>query len=336
MRIGSANTESRVALVAEVGNNHEGSIVLARDMIEAAFECGADAVKLQTFVPELYVSRSQTERLRLLERFRLADDAVRELLLQFGERGLTVFSTPFDVVSLDLVASAPILKISSGDINYVQLLDASARKRRSLILSTGASFLSEVAQAVEIVEEAWKEADFQGELALLHCVSAYPASSSSANLRAISTLQEAFPTATIGYSDHTVGIDVAATAVALGARIVEKHFTLDKGMSDFRDHMLSADPQEFRQLRDRIDVTIESLGDGVKQPQEIEFALRAEIRRSVTAARALRRGQLIRSEDLCIVRPGRGLAPESLEEILGRVLLQDVAEGEALDLDFLK
>jgi len=330
MRVGHRDTDTSIALVAEIGNNHEGSIALAVEMIEAAFAAGADAVKLQTFVPELYVSSVQVDRHAMLRRFALPNEELQRLLEEYGSRGLSLFSTPFDLTSLALLSTAPVVKISSGDLTFTQLLEAAAESRKDIIISTGASTLFEVEEAARLITRTWGEVDYQGSLAVLHCVSAYPAPSEAANLRAIGTLRSALPNVVVGYSDHALGIEVALIAAAAGARIIEKHFTLDKNLSDFRDHQLSADPVEFAQLRARLDHLNTVLGSGVKEPQDVEAEMRTVIRRSVTTTRDLPAGHRLEEADLCVVRPGGGLPPYRLSDVEGRALITDTSAGHSL------
>lgn len=330
MKVGQVDTTKRVALVAEVGNNHEGSLSRAEELIETAFAAGADAVKLQTFVPELYVSVAETERLQKLRQYSLPVQELQALLERFSSRGLTVFSTPFDLLSLGRLSSSPLIKISSGDITFVQLLKGAAQTRRDIIISSGASTLSEVTAAVKLIESTWAELDHRGSVAILHCVSAYPAPHDSLNLRAISTLMRAFPSNVVGYSDHALGIDGASAAVLLGATIIEKHFTLAKDYSSFRDHQLSANPQEFAMLRERIDELQKMMGNGDKVPQSVESEMRMTIRRSICLTRSLPAGSRLEAEDLCVVRPGFGLPPERLGEIVGRVLRRSAEAGHIL------
>lgn len=330
MRIGSCDTQTSVALIAEVGNNHEGSASRARALVDVAFESGANAVKLQTFIPELYVSSIQSDRLAMLRRFSLSQDVILSLMEEHATEGRVVFSTPFDLQSADLLARARLIKISSGDITYEQLIRHCAALGPDLILSTGGSSLDEVRHAASLVSEARHANGVLSELAILHCVSAYPAPSNAANLRCIATLQQEFPEVTVGYSDHTLGIGTSLLAAAAGARIIEKHFTLDKLQSEFRDHALSANPSEFRQLRIRLDDVEESLGDGIKAAQSCESDSLPGMRRSLTAARDLSAGTRIAEEDVVIVRPATGLPPGMIGTILGRALLRDVMAGQAL------
>ncbi|MGE0392427.1 MAG: N-acetylneuraminate synthase family protein [Vicinamibacterales bacterium] len=319
-----------VALIAEIGNNHEGSVSRAEEMIETAFAAGAHAVKLQTFVPDLFVSRTQPARLETLRRFALPPEALDRLLRTYAARGLPLFSTPLDLVSLNRLSGAPLLKISSGDVTYTQLLRGAALAGKDLILSTGAATMAEVSAAVATIVDTWTAAGITRDLGLLHCVSAYPAPPESVNLRAIATLRDAFPSAVVGYSDHTLGIDVAVTAAAAGARIIEKHFTLDKHFSDFRDHRLSADPDEFAELRSRLQALDVVLGTGVKEPTDVEVEMRTAIRRSVTAARDLPVGHTLEADDLCVVRPAAGVEPARMETLIGRRLANGLSTGQAV------
>jgi len=330
VRIGHRDTDAAIALVAEIGNNHEGSVALAEEMIETAFANGADAVKLQTFVPELYVSSVQVDRLEMLRRFALPHEDLQRLLSDYRSRGLTLFSTPLDLTSLHRLYMAPLLKISSGDLTFTQLLEAAARARKDIIISTGASTLFEVEEAVAVITRTWDEVGYRGGLAVLHCVSAYPAPPEAVNLRAIGALRDALPDVAIGYSDHAQGIEVALAAAAAGARIIEKHFTLNKNFSDFRDHQLSADPGEFSQLRARLDVLDTMLGSGIKEPQSVETEMRTAIRRSLTTTRELPAGHRLQESDLCIVRPGEGLTPSRLSEVIGQSLISDISAGHSL------
>jgi len=332
MKIGSRDSSRDVLLVAEIGNNHEGSLELALELIGTAFQCGADAVKLQTFVPELYVSRRETDRLAALRRFALPFEDVLEIMSAERSAGREVFTTPFDLESVARLEPQDLFKVSSGDLTYDALLAACAQSAHRLIVSTGGSRLDEVFEAVRVVENAWEQLGRRGDLALLHCVSAYPAPATSANLGAIGTLKRAFPGLTIGYSDHVIGIDVATLAAASGARIVEKHFTLDRHLSDFRDHALSSTPAELSELRERLDFVTSVLGDGAKEPQDVELALLPIIRRSIHALRDLPAGIPLRDGDFALVRPTGGLSPGESRHLLGRSLCRPLSSGDPIVL----
>jgi len=331
MRIGRADTTKKVALIAEIGNNHEGSLSLAREMIESAWESGADAVKLQTLIPELFVSPRFPERLEQMRRFALTVDETIQLIEEYRQQGIAVFSTPLDLTSASrLMDVASTIKISSGDLTFTQLLSLVATAGVDVILSTGMATLPEVSEAVNQLEREWGKSEEEPSLGILHCVSAYPADSASANLGAIFTLKQAFPNAEIGYSDHVVGIDVAARSVAAGAVIVEKHFTIDKEHSDFRDHSLSADAADLKLLRSLVDEIRAEVGSGEKDPCAQERLGRDAFRRSITVRRSVSAGEEIRDDDLICQRPGTGLPPAAWTAVVGRIAAVDLEPGQIL------
>lgn len=333
MKIGRADTTQKVALIAEIGNNHEGSLSLARELIETAWEAGADAVKLQTLIPELFVSPRFPERLDQMRRFALPVDETIQLIEEYRERGVTVFSTPLDLASASrLMDVAPTVKISSGDLTFTQLLSLVASSRVDVILSTGMATLPEVTEAVNLLEREWGKSDGAPSLGILHCVSAYPANSASANLGAIFTLKQAFPHASVGYSDHVVGIDVAVRSVAAGAVIVEKHFTIDKKYSDFRDHSLSADPAELKLLRSLVDEVRAQVGSGEKEPCAEESTGVETFRRSITIRRSVSAGKQIVEADLICQRPGSGLPPAAWTAVVGSIAEIDLEPGHLVSL----
>lgn len=318
-------------LVAEIGNNHEGDGALALEMVAAAAEAGADAVKIQVIRPERLVSAAEKDRVAQLGRFRLPEGKIREMSDLARAKGVLFIATPFDPESLaeivDLVAA---VKIASGDLDYVQLIAAAAKSGKPLILSTGMGMLQEVERAVATVALNLPDGrNLFDSLALLHCVAAYPTPLEEANLRAIETLAATFGLTT-GYSDHTLGIEAALVAATLGARIIEKHFTLDKTRASYRDHALSADPADIARLATALHALDKMLGDGKKQPVASEQATRATARRSVVAARDLPAGALITLADLDFVRPGNGLPPSVAPGLVGRSLAQPVKRHEQI------
>lgn len=334
MKIGKADTRQRAAVVAEIGNNHEGDMDVAREMIQEAALSGADAVKFQTFRTERYVSRRDSERYKRLKSFELSQTDFLELNKYASNLGLTFFSTPLDLESAQfLLEMTPIVKIASGDNDFFPLLKMVAKSGRPMIVSTGASELGNIRQLVEFVRsERARQKLSKDDFALLHCVSSYPVPVEHANLRAILTLKNAFHDVTIGYSDHTKGIEASSTAVALGARIIEKHFTLDKNYSEFRDHALSADPREMTELVGNIRRVEALLGDGVKRIQPSEVESQAAIRRSIVAKRNLAEGEIIHYDDLLWLRPGGGMPPGKEHLVVGRSLKRGLDSGEQIDL----
>ncbi len=325
MRIAGFDTDERVLVVAEIGNNHEGDLAVARGLVEAAAEAGADAVKFQTFRVDAFVSPSDAERYERMSRFELSPEAFAELAELAHERSLAFLSTPLDLDSVG--ALAPIVdayKIASGDIDFFPLLEAVAGTGKPVVISTGQSEPAEIERAVGV---------FGGGVGVLQCVGSYPAPDAEINLRAIGVLAGLLPGCTIGFSDHTAGLDAAPLAVACGARIVEKHFTLDRDYSDFRDHALSADPAGLRELVVRIRHAEELLGVPEKSVQPSERDARVAVRRSVAAGRALPAGHRIEAADLIWTRPADGLRPGDEDGVVGRTLRRDLIQGEHLRPD---
>jgi N-acetylneuraminate synthase len=327
-----------VFVIAEAGVNHNGDAALARRLVDAAVEAGADAVKFQTFRTEALVScnapkaayqretagggEGQREMLRRLE---LGREQHAEIQQHCTKRGILFFSTPFDEESADLLEALHVMlfKLPSGEITNLPLLRHVAAKGRPIILSTGMSTLEEVAQAVAAIDGAGN-----GGLALLHCVSAYPAPTAEMNLRAMDTLRERFGVP-VGLSDHTLGIEVAVAAVARGASIVEKHLTLDKTLPG-PDHRASLDRAEFTALVRAIRSVESALGDGEKRPMPSEMDTRRVARRSLVAARAIRAGERLTGDMVAVKRPGTGIAPADLERALGRAVRRDLAADQVI------
>jgi sialic acid synthase SpsE len=334
VRVGGVDVSDRVLVVAEIGNNHEGDLGTARELVRAAAEAGADAVKLQAFSTELYVSQDDERRFAQLRRFELPIEAHAEILALARSLRLVAGVTPFDLATASaLRGSVDFWKVASGDNDFVPLIAALASHDRPLMISTGASDLATVERAVTVAQRAaGRVGEALEDLVVLHCVSSYPTPPDQANLKAIPALAERLR-CTVGYSDHTEGPDAAPLAVALGARVVEKHFTLDKRFSDFRDHQLSADPPELAEIVRRIRGAEAMLGTGEKAVQPAEAAAATAIRRSVVAARDLARGHAIVIDDLVWVRPGGGIPPGGEDVLLGHELRRDVARGERLTPD---
>lgn len=329
MKIGKCDTAVGIALVAEVGVNHEGSPSLAREMIAAASEAGADAVKLQTFVPELYAPFGDQARLQRLREYQLSFEVTADIIRDFRSQGITVFSTPFDLESAAfLVENCDLIKISSGDIDFHPLLETVARSESQLLLSTGASEEREIFEAVKLLGSIRPQV--MGTLGLLHCVSLYPTPRHQLNLGMIPRLANLFPESTIGFSDHSLGIDAACFAAALGARIIEKHFTTNKSLSDFRDHTISLVQDEVRDLRDSLDMwlSVKNIDEKVLSPQETE--MRSLIRRSVLASRDLEVGERIGFDDFLFVRPGDGQPPSQYRRLLGCSVNERILKGEPI------
>jgi len=337
MKIGDWTPKDRVLIVAEIGNNHEGDPERAAQTIREASAAGADAVKFQTFATEEFIHASDTDRFARMQRFELSPDAFRDLAHVARECGVLFISTPLDLPSADLLEPlVDAFKIASADNTFYPLLERVGRSETPIILSTGLADAARIAAAIACIEAAAKVSGHTPHIALLHCVTNYPVPPTAANISAITELASTFQYP-VGYSDHTLGIEAAAIAVAAGARIIEKHFTLDKRFSDFRDHQLSADPDDLRELVARIRDIEVVLGDGIKRVMPCEESLETAVRRSIVARTQLKEGQFVKKDDLRWVRPGRGIAPGNESKILNRQLIHDVPEGHFFsEEDFTK
>ena len=330
----------RCFVIAEAGVNHNGALDLALKLVDAAADAGADAVKFQTFKAERLVARGTptaayqatntgaTDQHAMLASLELAESAYPALLERCKGRGIEFMSTPFDGDSARLLAGHGVrrIKVGSGDVTSLAFLEEIAALKLPVILSTGMSTLDEVAEAVDTFAGAWGKV---GEkLTLLHCTSNYPAREEDVNLRAMRTLQERFGLPT-GYSDHTQGTSVAVAAVALGATVLEKHLTLDRGMPG-PDHRASLDPPTFARMVRELREVEAALGSAVKAPAASELAVRDVVRRSVALRRSLRQKDVIRKEDLTLLRPGTGIAPRELARVVGRRAAHDLEAGVLL------
>lgn len=329
MKVGHVDTDQQVLIIAEVGNNHEGDVELAKAMVCSVAEAGADAVKFQTIVPERLVSGDQPERLAQLNRFQLDYDHFVELKQVADAVGVLFLSTPFDIESARFLDGlVPAFKIASGDNDFFPLLDTVARTGKPLIVSAGLAGLDGISRTADFVRDVWERHGIEGALAVLHCVASYPTPPEAASLASIEALKEL--DAVVGYSDHTLGIEAAVLSVAAGARVVEKHFTFNKAHSDFRDHQLSADPVEMAELVRRIREATTLMGAGSETRTDVEAANLIPVRRSIAARRDLEPGETIRYEDLTWLRPGNGFRPGEEDAVVGRSVVRTIAAGHLI------
>ena len=332
MNIDKFDLNKKILIIAEIGNNHEGSYALAEEMIGLAADAGADAVKFQTFVPEKLVSPFETKRIEQLSRFQLIYKKFEKLAKVAANENVMFLSTPFDIESaLFLKDLVPAFKIASGDNNFFPLMDAIARTGKPIIMSTGFIRMNGVKKAVDYINRIWKKNDIKQELALLHCVSVYPTLPEQTNLLAIKELEHIVKT--VGYSDHTVGIESAVLSVAVGAKIIEKHFTIDNNYSEFQDHKLSANPIDFKEMVDRIRIVRKMMGKSKKIPNANELKNKIISRRSIVAKQELPFGHIIRFGDLDWVRPEDGLSPGSEGQLLGKSLSRKIRKGQIISLE---
>lgn len=330
-------------VIAEAGVNHNGNVDTAKALIDAAANAGADAVKFQTFRADLLVNRdaskaayqvettgSEDTQYDMLRKLELPDAAFKELKDRCEARDIMFMSTPFDEASADLLESLSmeIFKIGSSELTNLEFLRHVARKSKPMIVSTGMARLGEVEEAIDAIVGEGND-----DLVLMHCVSNYPADPSEMNLRAIETMAIAFDRP-VGLSDHTEGIEVALAAVALGASVIEKHFTLDRAQ-DGPDHRASIERDQLESLVRGVRSVEAALGDGLKRPSPGEADVMAVARRSLVVSQDLTAGATLTSEVLTARRPGTGLPPMAKPYVLGRKLRVDVGAGTLLNLEML-
>jgi len=336
MKIGNFDLDKEILVIAEVGNNHEGDFGIAQEMIKGAAQCGVDAVKFQTFNTEYYVSKSDIKRYERLKSFELSKSQFEKLSELTHSLGMLFISTPLDLESsIFLESLVDCYKIASGDNNFYPLIEQIAMTGKPIIMSTGVADLAQVNKSKKFICKVWQDRGLNRNLALLHCVSAYPVPPEQANLKAINALQNELD-CIIGYSDHTLGTDASLLAVALGARIIEKHFTLDKDFSDFRDHKISADPNEMKELVCRIKQASLMLGKYGKIVQPCEEEVVVNMRRSIVSGSDLPEGHCIDLSDLMWTRPAGGLSPGEEGNLVGKRLKRAFLFGEVIHLSDVK
>jgi N-acetylneuraminate synthase len=332
-------------IIAEAGVNHNGSVELALKLVDAAADAGADAVKFQTFRAEALVvpgapkaayqvaNSTGSDQFSMLRALELKPEAYAQLRDRCTARGIEFMSTPFDLESALWLAGLGMkrIKIASGELTNLPLLRGLAGLGLPLVLSTGMSTLDEVAEAVRAIgaqAQGREAAATPPRLTLLHCTSNYPAAEEDVNLRAMLTLRDTFGLP-VGYSDHTGGTAVALAAAALGASVIEKHFTLDQEFPG-PDHRASLEPEAFAQMVQGIRAVEIALGNGVKEPRPAELPVRDLVRRSVTLTRAVCAGEALHPDHLALLRPGTGIAPRDLPAVAGRRAARDLDAGATL------
>ncbi|MFX0207270.1 MAG: N-acetylneuraminate synthase [Candidatus Hodarchaeota archaeon] len=324
-----------VYIIAEAGVNHNGSIDLAKRLIDVAKKSNADAVKFQTFRTENMVLRktekatyqkkvtSKGTQYDMLKKLELSSDDFRELNEYAMEVGITFLSSPFDRNSVDLLdeIGVPAFKIGSGELTNFPLLRHTARKSKPILLSTGMGTIGEIDEALKVIQN-------EGllEVILLHCVTDYPAKIKDLNLHVIGTLKKSFQVP-VGFSDHTEGTLVPSIAVALGASVIEKHYTLDKNMPG-PDHKASLDPVQLREMVRSIRDVEKALGSGLKRPSSEEEKMRKFVRKSIVAKVDISKGSIIEEGMLSYKRPGAGLSPKYYLEIVGKKARKDIMQDD--------
>jgi N,N'-diacetyllegionaminate synthase len=339
---GTEEIVMRTLIIAEAGVNHNGDMAMARQLIDVAADAGADLVKFQTFSADRLVTmqakkadyqnrstdagESQHAMLRRLE---LTRDMHEALIAHCASRGIRFFSTGFDPGSVDMLAQLGLdcFKIPSGEITNLPYLRHVGRYGKPVILSTGMANLGEIEAALDVLDQAGTPRE---RISVLHCNTEYPTPMVDVNLRAMLAIRDAFGVA-VGYSDHTAGIEVAIAAVALGASIIEKHFTLDRNLPG-PDHKASLEPAELKAMVSAIRNIEQALGDGIKRPSASESKNKPIARRSLVAARAIRAGELFSADNLAVKRPGTGLSPMHWDEVIGRAAPRDFTADELIEI----
>ncbi|MFA6402595.1 MAG: N-acetylneuraminate synthase family protein [Salinivirgaceae bacterium] len=323
-------------IIAEVGANHNGDILLAKKIIDSAKECGADAVKFQSWTPESLISKEEYQRNQsyndgdggkkhfgslkeMVEKYYLKEEEHYELKQYCSAIGIDFCSSPFSKSEVDLLEKleVPFFKIASMDINNLELIKHTAKYKRPIFLSTGMATLSEIEIAVKTIER-----EGNNQIVLLHCISIYPPKYQDIHLNNIKMLQNAF-NYPIGFSDHSIGTSIPLASVALGACVIEKHFTLDKDMPGW-DHQISADPRELKEIVQESQNIHEALGGFSRIVSSDEENKKLKFRRSIVSCRDLKKGDKITIDDLDVKRPGTGIAPDEMKYVIGRVLQHEI------------
>ena len=331
-------------IIAEAGVNHDGSLETALQLVDVAVDAGADAVKFQTYTAGLVVSENAPKaayqmettdtsesQLDMAKRLELPYDAFRRIKDYCEERGIIFISTPFDLEAADFLDELDVVafKTPSGEVVNIPYLDHIARKGKPMIVSTGMSKIGEVETAVATIKAAGND-----EIVLLHCVSNYPTDPADVNLRAMATMSSAFGLL-VGFSDHTLGIEVTVAARALGACVIEKHYTLDRGRSG-PDHGSSLEPDELGAMVRGIRKVEVALGDGRKEPAASEANTSDVARRSLLSAAAIPAGTVLTKDLIAILRPGTGLPPAMRDQVIGMRARQHIDPGVLLSLAMLE
>lgn len=330
MIIGNKDTNKQTYIIAEIGNNHEGSFKVAKDMLRAASKTGVDAVKFQTFKAETYVGKVNPARYKQIKGYELTHDEFKALAKLANTLCVDFISTPFDLGSAEFLSSiVPAFKISSSDNTFFPLLQKVASYNKPIILSSGLADIELVKKTYAFIENIWGEEKTKKDLAILHCVSSYPTPPEDAELGSIAHLASIL-NCTVGYSDHTLGNKAAELSVGLGAKIIEKHFTLAHDYSDFRDHQISATTEEMTNLVTTVREAEKLIGNWKKEVGHGESANISAMRRSIIAIKDLPKEHVLTIKDIAWTRPSGGIAPGNEELVLGKKLVKSVREGEMI------
>ncbi len=330
-------------IVAELGVNHNGNMELVKELIDKASEAGVDAIKFQKFKTESLVTKNAPKakyqevttdaaesQFDMLKRLELSENSLQELYNYAKFKGIEAFATPFDDESVDFLYNLGIkaYKVGSGDITNIPMLKKIAKKGLPVILSAGMSTLGEIEDALDAIRSEGND-----KIVLMHCTSNYPTNEEDVNLKAMNTMMTAFQIPT-GYSDHTMGTAVSIAAVARGAVIIEKHFTLDRSLPG-PDHSASLEPKELKELVEGIRAVERALGSPIKKPNKSELEVKYVAQKSIVAAMEIKKGEIITEEMLTVKRPGGGIKPKYLQFVVGREAKVDIKEDSIISLDMI-
>ena len=331
---------NKTFIIAEAGVNHNGQAELAKRLIDEAAHAGVDAIKFQTFKAEKLAIReapkadyqkkdgtNEESQFEMLKKLELNDDTFKELKDYCNEKGLTFLSSPFDIESLDFLMKLGIemIKIPSGEITNLPYLRKIGALKREILLSTGMATLSEIETALRVLVT---EGTSKNDITVLHCTTEYPAPYDEVNLRAMLTIRDAF-NVEVGYSDHTHGIEVPIAAAAMGARVIEKHFTIDINLPG-PDHGASLEPQELRAMVRSIRNIENAMGDGIKQPSLSEIKNIEITRKSIIAAMPIKVGDVFSELNITTKRPGNGISPMEWDRVIGKKAVRDFQKDEMI------
>jgi N-acetylneuraminate synthase len=335
---------NKTLIIAEAGVNHNGDIEIAKKLVDVACEAGVDAVKFQTFKADKLVTKKAEKaeyqkkntnnnetQYQMLKKLELAYDDHKELISYCEKKDIMFISTPFDIDSVDLLEDlgVELYKVGSGDLTNMPLLKYIARKNKPIILSTGMANLGEVEEAI-----SWIKEEGNNDIILLHCTTSYPTAYQDVNLRAMETMRQAFKLP-VGYSDHTMGIEVSIAAVAMGACVIEKHFTLDKTMEG-PDHKASLNPKELKLMVKSIRNIEKSMGNGIKKCTTNEENTKKVARKGIVTVREIKKGEKIKSDMITVKRPENGIKPKYINKIIGYVALENIQKDSSIKWNMIR
>lgn len=333
---------NKTFIIAEAGVNHNGSLEMAFQLIDVAVAAGADAVKFQTFNAEKIIAvnapkaeyqqkalGSDESQLEMVKKLELDETAHTRLNQYCQQKGIQFLSTPFDLESIDLLERLGLktFKIPSGEITNLPYLRKLGALKKRLIVSTGMADLGEIEDALDVLTESGTPLE---NITVLHCNTEYPTLPEDVNLRAMLTIQNAFPGITVGYSDHTIGIEVPIASVAMGATVIEKHFTLNRNLPG-PDHRASLEPSELSAMISGIRNIEKALGTGIKKPSPSELKNKPVARKSIVAASTIKKGETFTEKNITVKRPGTGISPKRWDEIIGRKAAKNYRRDDLID-----